>query len=408
MKVRLVGSLSLVCVAVAVFLPPLPKEASATEELQTTLEQSTEVASSSMVPVLVPGNVRTPSMLDIAADMAIKKKADALKSDSLSDTGARETKDALKSDGVSGKDAQKQQKITVSDTLRDPLPDAFTTKLSVATTSIPGALLENRSLKRFQTVLKPGGFVRPQWQSVAATTQFTKAHKDEPFVVMIDPGHGGRDPGAKGHNGLLEKDLTLDIAKRVRLFLTEFDDIDVTLTRNHDHGLSRMTRIAAIKRANADMVISLHFNHLPQSDVNLVESFYAGPENLLQSSTTQTLTKDARNYKAQRVRSRDVSFTQGSKRLAHILQRQLYAEVGFQNNAVRDAGVKRKTLFVLTQGDAPSALVEISCLSHPAEADKLATEDYRNRLAAALVDGIRNYRESSQSQPTQELVQLDV
>jgi len=97
------------------------------------------------------------------------------------------------------------------------------------------------------------------------------AHSKERFIVMIDPGHGGSDPGAKAPNGLLEKDITQDIAQRARLFLSEIHDLDVLMTREGDTGLSRQARVNRIKASGADLVVSLHFNHLPQSNVTLVE-----------------------------------------------------------------------------------------------------------------------------------------
>lgn len=220
---------------------------------------------------------------------------------------------------------------------------------------------------------------------------------------MLDPGHGGTDPGAEGHNGLLEKDLTLDIAQRTRLFLSEFDDFEVLLTREDETGLSRQSRVSAIMRTQANVVVSLHFNHLPQTHVNLVETFYAGPDNIIESqarrhgAATTSPAGEALRVGGQTVL--DLGFTEGSAQLARTLHQRMFTEVSHDNPAVDDAGVKQETLFVLTRSFTPGVLIELTCLSNPLEADKLLTDDYRDRLAAALVDGIRSYHDSLRTLP---------
>ncbi len=244
--------------------------------------------------------------------------------------------------------------------------------------------------------LQPDGFARPAWQRFIANSSFIQPRDDKPrFVIMLDPGHGGIDPGSTAHNGLLEKNLTLDIARRTRMFLSEFDEFEVLLTRNHDHGLSRQSRVNAISRANADMVVSLHFNHLPQTDITLVETYFASPENIAESqaSRSQPLTQVAGKS------AMDMSFTKGSERLAHTLQQRVFNEVSFENPTADNAGVKEETLFVLTRSFTPGALIELTPLSNKVEAEKLNTEDYRNRLAAALADAIRAYHDSLQHSP---------
>jgi len=222
---------------------------------------------------------------------------------------------------------------------------------------------------------------------------------DESFVVMIDPGHGGSDPGAIAYNGLQEKELTRDIGERVRLFLSEVDGVTVLMTREGDQGLSRHQRVRRVRDSEADLVLSLHFNHLPQQEITLVESFYAGAENIAESQAVQA----GAARPAARTADIDLSFTRGSERLAGLVQSRVYGEVARDNSAALDAGVKRDTLFVLTRSFVPGALVELTCLSNPAEADRLVDEDYRNALAAALADAVRDYRRSLQQHPLADL-----
>lgn len=214
----------------------------------------------------------------------------------------------------------------------------------------------------------------------------------EPFVIVLDPGHGGSDPGSASHNGLLEKVLTLEIAKRAALFLSEIDNIEVKLTRDKDIGLTRTGRVRRVKRSNADLVVSLHLNHIPGSDINLVETFYAGPQNIAESQQKMREAKAKRGMVlAKSTHSSDVSFTQGSRKLAHLMQNRVYGEVQMDSPNAIDAGVKRDTLYILTRSFTPGVLIELSCLSNKEEAKRLKDPAYRDRLAAAVADGIRDY-----------------
>lgn len=242
--------------------------------------------------------------------------------------------------------------------------------------------------KRFSLVTKTSK------KTIAAQSR----KKNDKFVIMIDPGHGGTDPGSIGHNGLLEKALTLDIAKRTQLFLSEMDNISVVLTRDGDKGMSRKSRVNKVKRSNADMVVSLHLNHLPQTDINLVETFYAAPHNIRESIEKQrseafgngmVKTTDTRNH--------DLSFTKGSAQLANLMQKRVFDEVAHNNPATDNAGVKQDTLYILTRSFTPGVLIEMSCLSNEREAERLADPAYRDTLAAALADGIRDYLETPEA-----------
>ena len=272
----------------------------------------------------------------------------------------------------------------------------------------------------FANLLQPEGFRRGDWQAfkhiklksdaikqaslgpIPSITEKDEFNTDKAtFTVLIDPGHGGWDPGSVAHNGLKEKILTLDIARRVELFLSEVPDINVILTRTEDVSLRRKARVQKIKEAETDLVVSIHFNHLPVPNVNLVESFYAGPEDIAES---QKLMKQAKTGSGQfqhvaNHAPTDLSFTRGSERLANILHKRVFNEVSLDNKKVIDAGVKTDMLYVLTQSFTPGVLMELTTISNVEEAERLTNEDYRNRLAASLVDGIRNYRESLRKNP---------
>ncbi len=212
------------------------------------------------------------------------------------------------------------------------------------------------------------------------------------FIVMLDPGHGGSDRGSVGHNGLAEKMLTLDIAKRAQKILSELDNVSIVLTRDDDSGMSRKNRVDKVKQANADMVVSLHLNHLPQTDVNLVETFYAAPHNIRESIEKQRLEDGSSPLvKALSGHQPDLSFTKGSKQLATMMQRRVYNEVSHEYEETDNAGVKQDTLYILTRSFTPGVLIELSCLSNVREAERLADPAYRQRLAEALAAGVSDY-----------------
>jgi len=221
------------------------------------------------------------------------------------------------------------------------------------------------------------------------------------LVVVLDPGHGGIDPGSEANNGLVEKILTLDMARRVELFLSEVENVDVVMTRNSDVGMSRQNRVNKIKAVGADVVVSLHFNHLPQTDINLVESFYADRHNVIESLTKQNKSPSSVN----------LDYTDASRTLAHIMHNKVFNEVANANaqSSVIDAGVKSDTLFVLTRSFTPGVLLELTCISNPAEAERLVSPEYRNQLAASIADGLRDYLVELHSEKFDELlVKLDL
>ena len=219
----------------------------------------------------------------------------------------------------------------------------------------------------------------------------------ERFAVVIDPGHGGSDAGTRAANGLLEKDLTLDIARRLRARLLAAGDIDVHLTRDRDVWMPREARVVAVRGAGADLLLSLHFNGLPERDIALVETYYAHASNIVDSRERRRL-QAARTGTAPAIdpaEPADVSFTRGSERFARLAQRHVFAAVDDGHPRAVDAGVKRDTLFVLTRGATSGALIELTCLSNAFEADRLRGEPYRERLAAALARAVADYRELS-------------
>ncbi|MEO0949016.1 MAG: N-acetylmuramoyl-L-alanine amidase, partial [Cyanobacteria bacterium J06641_5] len=180
-------------------------------------------------------------------------------------------------------------------------------------------------------------------------------------LVTIDPGHGGKDPGAIGIGGLREKDIVLDISTQVQQILSA-NGLRVLMTRSDDRFISLQGRVDVSNRANADIFVSIHANaiSLSRPDVNGVETFYA----------------------------------RGSSRgqaLASSIQSSILQQV-----SIGSRGVKRSGFFVLRHTDMPAALVEVGFVTGREDAPKLRDPSFRRQMAQAIADGILNYvRQSS-------------
>lgn len=219
-------------------------------------------------------------------------------------------------------------------------------------------------------------------------------------TIVIDPGHGGIDPGATGRNGLMEKDVVMDIARRLRDKLEGTGNYRILLTREEDRKIFLKERVAFAKENRADLFISIHINSLPPeaAHVNYVETYYFGPHS--DQRTLDLAEKENRDsdyamvdFRGVIARIGDTLKTEESKDLAHALHRRLYKTLKQHNQGLLDAGIKTGPFVVLLGVEVPSVLVEVSCISNTAEELRLATTEYRDIVADQLKAGIIEYLE---------------
>jgi len=222
-------------------------------------------------------------------------------------------------------------------------------------------------------------------------------------TIVIDPGHGGRDPGAIGAKGTQEKRITLDVALKLKERLVKLDRYKVLLTREKDDTISLADRVAYAKQNGADLFISIHVNSLPVKTVNLIETYYFGAP--LNSETLLLAEKENEDshFTVGELNGiiQDIGNTlkrQESAMLAVTIQKSLFRNLRYQDAQVRDSGIKMAPFVVLSQIEVPSVLVEISCLTKPEEEIKLATSKYRKKVAAYLEEGIVQYLETQKRQ----------
>jgi N-acetylmuramoyl-L-alanine amidase len=213
--------------------------------------------------------------------------------------------------------------------------------------------------------------------------------------IVIDAGHGGRDPGAQGP-GYTEAALTLDIALRLEKLLAKEGGVEVVLTRRTDEyvGLQERTEIA--NREGADLFLSIHANASRNRSARGVESyllnFASTPDAAAvaaRENASSTLTMSHLNDLVKQIALN--SKLDESRDLAGHVQSAMVRKLRTSNQQVRDLGVKQAPFIVLVGASMPSVLVEVSFLTHKQEGRMLGTGAYRQRIAEALLDGVRRY-----------------
>ena len=220
--------------------------------------------------------------------------------------------------------------------------------------------------------------------------------------VVIDPGHGGHDPGAqKGE--LDESSLVLDVALRLERMLW-IEGVSVELTRREDVYVPLDGRAKIANQANADLFLSIHANAALDPNIRGIETYYLG---FTDDPVVQTLAvrENATSSDGmhdlvdlvQTITTHDKATE--SEVFAELVQRRLIADVGGIYPSVEDLGVKRAPFMVLIGAKMPSALTEVSFLTNKEEAGFLATEAYREQIAAALFTSIMDYQETLRTPP---------
>ena len=186
-------------------------------------------------------------------------------------------------------------------------------------------------------------------------------------TIVIDPGHGGNDPGKVGINQALEKDVNLEIALKLRKYL-EQQDINVVMTREEDRGLYEETdtnkkvkdmkqRLAIMEQSKPDLVVSVHQNSYPQESISGVQVFYY----------------------------RD---SQAGKKAALVMQEQMIETL---QPAKKREAKENSTYYILKKTTVPTIIVECGFLSNSEEAELLVTPQYQEKVAWAIHMGILRY-----------------
>lgn len=248
---------------------------------------------------------------------------------------------------------------------------------------------------------------RPQIQS----ERLTPDGKREVRRVVLDPGHGGHDAGALGPTGLREKDVTLDIAHRAAPLLAHEFGIDTLLTRDSDAYIPLDLRAARANAFHADLFVSIHCNASEDGQARGVQTFYldearnfelaaarvAARENAEQAgkkALNEPIDEHAREEMASVISGLlTASTAERSHHVADLMQRSALASLLARYPDTKDQGVKAAGFYVLAGTDMPAVLLETAFISNPQDEARLTTADFRQKMADAIVNAIRAYRD---------------
>jgi N-acetylmuramoyl-L-alanine amidase len=238
--------------------------------------------------------------------------------------------------------------------------------------------------------------------AVAAALALSLAAREPAFTVVLDPGHGGEQEGAVSPAGVKEKDLALDIARRIAARLKR-SGAKVILTRSGDIGVPLANRAAIATAIRADLFVSVHLNSMPTAEQRRasrgVETYFLSAD----ASDTHASAVAAREN-ADRLAGEpepdpadpvaailddlaDAASLQGSSRLAYAVHERLVERLGAE-----DRGVKQAPFYVLAGARMPAVLLEVGFISHEEDARRLGTRDYQERIAEAVAEGIAAFR----------------
>lgn len=217
-------------------------------------------------------------------------------------------------------------------------------------------------------------------------------------TIVIDAGHGGKDPGAVGRNGLLEKDVVLKVALKTRDALRK-KGYRVVLTRSTDVFLPLEERTAIANTENADLFLSIHANSAPNRRARGLETYYlslATTKEEKQAAALENAVSSKQLSELQNILS-DImknSKIKESRKFAGTVQRAMAGGMGMRYSGVKDLGVKKAPFFVLIGAQMPSVLAEIAFLSNEEEEKRLRSDAYLTALATELANGVEMYSRS--------------
>ncbi len=210
----------------------------------------------------------------------------------------------------------------------------------------------------------------------------SKASEETPAIptgltIVIDPGHGGHDNGAISASGLKEKDVSLDLAQRLGKLLEEKLGAKVIYTRTTDDFIPLPTRVNIANESHADFLISIHGNYSTYKSVRGIETFYfQNPQEALQRASENAQTPGSQTDEAARSFAADV-------------HKALYS--GLNDGDMSNRGLKTAPFVVLRDARMPAVLAEVAFMSSKKDARRLESSDYREKVARALFQGIRNH-----------------
>jgi N-acetylmuramoyl-L-alanine amidase len=214
--------------------------------------------------------------------------------------------------------------------------------------------------------------------------------------IVIDAGHGGHDTGTIGADGILEKDVVLDVALRVGKLLHDRLGSEIIYTRSDDTFIPLETRTAIANKAQADLFLSIHANSSPDASARGVETYYlnfTSSPDALETAARENAVSDQSIHQlsdlVKKIALKDK--IEESREFASDVQQGLYSGLQKGNAGLKDRGVKKAPFVVLIGANMPSILAEISFVTNEKDARQLEEPEYRERVAESLYKGVAKY-----------------
>jgi N-acetylmuramoyl-L-alanine amidase len=216
-------------------------------------------------------------------------------------------------------------------------------------------------------------------------------------TVIVDPGHGGTDPGAIGVGGLREKDVTLRLSEMLAVKLRAMG-FRVVATRERDRFVSLEERTAIAEGSNGDVFISLHANSAPRRSVQGIETYYPDANHerhsLRVAMRENGVSRDQLNELQRTLaKLRIAEISPYSQRLASLVQSQLARALPSRYGKIQDLGAKKGPFYVLFLSNMPAILIEAGFLTNKSDAKRLRSGDYLESVATQISTGLKRYRD---------------
>ena len=235
----------------------------------------------------------------------------------------------------------------------------------------------------------------PQEEPYPENPALSRVYGLDVRTIVIDPGHGGRDPGAVGQAGLTEKTLTLDLAFRLERRLRA-RGFNVILTRRKDINVSLQRRNEIAQENQADLFVSLHINALPVDTLAMIETLYFSPRGDARIEALAERENFNAGYSMGEWQNSLETVGQavkveGSRRLAAHIQHAMVSKMRELNPNLVDWGTRSGPFMVLMNSSVPAVMAEVTALSMPEEEQHLMDIEYRKQLVLGLESGILSY-----------------
>ncbi len=213
--------------------------------------------------------------------------------------------------------------------------------------------------------------------------------------IVIDPGHGGRDPGALGPHGEKEKDITLEVGKKLAKLLSE-EGFEVFLTRDEDVFIPLEERTAFANKKKADLFIAIHVNSNPDKSLNGVETYFLNMTKddyaiKVAATENETTTKSLSDLQFIINDLMLNSKINESSKFATYVQNSIISSNKESNHTCQNHSVKQALFYVLVGAQMPAILIETGFISNPSECKLLQKESYQNSIIDGIINGVNAY-----------------